>query len=113
MRFSPILRSVIACVLALSVAAGIASAQEANLPDGLRHVPLDALGFVHIRVGDFRKTEAGKLLMEELLKDRDAAKGFEQIKKEMGIDLTEVESVTFLVLTPPLDLDGGFGPRRG
>ena len=49
------MRTQLISISALLFAVSLAAAQpkESKLPDGLRHVPLDAVGFVHIRAGDF------------------------------------------------------------
>jgi hypothetical protein len=91
-------------VLGLLLTTGLASAQpvENKLPDGLRHVPADAMGFVHIRVGDFLQTAVGKSMLAELRKDREAAKGLKKVEEMWGLDVTEVESVTLILLPLPL-----------
>jgi hypothetical protein len=97
--------SVVLGGLALLLTAGAALSQEAKLPDGLRPVPPDALGFVYFRVGDFLKGEIGKALFRELQQDREARKGLATIEQVLGIDLGDVESVTLLML-PPMELPG-------
>ena len=58
MRMRPVSRAMLGCglVLLLSACLGMAQQPETKqppLPDGLRHVPPDALGFIHVRTGDF------------------------------------------------------------
>jgi hypothetical protein len=90
-------------VLGLLLTAGLASAQpvETKLPDGLRHVPADAMSFVHFRVVDFLQTPFGKSMLAELRKDREAAKGLKSMEDTWGLDATEVESVTLIMLPLP------------
>ncbi len=92
---------------------GIAQQPEAKptLPDGLRHVPLDAMGFVHFRVGDFLKSDLGKQLLTELRKDREASKGLKKIEQTLGIEAADLDSVTLLMLpmSPHSPFDGPGG----
>ena len=88
-------------ILTLALTASLSFGQDAKLPEGLRHVPADALGFVHIRAGDFLKSEIGKQLVQEILKDKEASKGLQKIERELGMSLMEVESVTVLMLGMP------------
>src|SRR5438094_6804509 len=106
-RFS-VLRTALGCGLTLVLTVGVGAAQEPKLPDGLRHVPLDAMGFVHIRAGDFLKTATGKALLQELRQDREAKKGLKKIEQTLGIDAADLESVTLLVLTPSRPLVNPF-----
>jgi hypothetical protein len=95
-------------------AASIGLAQELKLPEGLKHVPPDAIGFVHVRVGDLLKNDLGKTLLQEIRKDREASKGLKQIEGTLGITADDLESVTLLLLAAPRDSlgvgGGGFGP---
>ena len=61
-------------------------AAKQSLPDGLKHVPADALGFIHIRVGDFLKSDVGVALLEELRKDREASKGLKKIEQILRVE---------------------------
>src|SRR5262249_53587454 len=103
MRMHPILRALLGGGLGVILTASIASAQPAKqpLPEGLKHVPVDAMGFVHIRAGDFLKSEMGKTLLSELQKDREASKGLKEMEKTLGVGIADLESVTILMLTPP------------
>ena len=99
MRAYSVLRGGFIGGLALMLSAGAAAAQE-KLPDGLRHVPLDAMAFVHFRAGDFLKTAAGKELLQELQQDREAKKGLKKIEQTFGITAGDLESLTLVVLPP-------------
>lgn len=89
-------------VLALLATTSIGLAQPAaKLPDGLRHVPPDAMGFIHLRTGDFLKSELGQQLIRELQQDKEAKKGLQQIEKEIGITLADMDTITLLMLQPP------------
>ena len=103
MRMHPILRALLGCGLGVVLSAGSTLAQPARqaLPEGLKHVPVDAMGFVHIRAGDFLKGEMGKALLTELQKDREASKGLKELEKMLGVTAGDLESVTILMLTPP------------
>jgi hypothetical protein len=48
-------------------------AKTAVLPEGLRHVPSDALVFVHFRLADFLATDLGQTLQKELAKHKEMA----------------------------------------
>ncbi|MBI1830724.1 MAG: DUF1559 domain-containing protein [Planctomycetes bacterium] len=107
---------ILACTgLAMLLLASIGSAQDPKLPEGLRHVPPDALGFVHIRVGDFFKSPTGKSLLQEIKADRDVAKGLNEIEQAFGASIADVESVTILMLKPERRflMDQWDGPRFG
>ena len=123
MRIHPVFRAMLGCGLALLLTASLGFAQgakkkpqpaELNLPEGLKHVPLDAMGFVHIRVGDFIKSDLGKTLLQDLRKDREASKGLKEIEKTLGIEATDLESVTLLMLVPPvrMQINPWDGPRK-
>lgn len=90
-------------LLSIVAMSGQGLAQESKLPDGLRHVPPDALAFVHIRTGDFLKTPTGKALLQELQSNPGATKGLKEVEAMLGVKLTEVDTVTMLLLAPPGD----------
>lgn len=100
MRSYSALRAVLGCGLALLLAAGVGAAQEPKLPDGLRHVPLDAMGFIHFRAGDLLKSAVGKALLQELQQAREAKQGLKKIEQTLGIEVADLESVTLLMLAP-------------
>jgi hypothetical protein len=79
--------------------------KKSSLPDGLRHVPPDALGFVHVRVGDFLKSELGSQLLKEIQQDKDAQKGMQNLEREierlLGVHVADVNSVTLVMLSAP------------
>jgi hypothetical protein len=81
--------------------AALAQQAKQALPEGLKHVPVDAMGFVHIRAGDFLKSEMGKSLLTELQKDREASKGLKEMEKTLGVGIGDLESLTILMLAPP------------
>lgn len=66
------------------------------LPEGLRHVPHDALGFVHVRVGAFLGSDLGKSLLDQLRNDKEAGKALREFDKKTGLALADVESVTII-----------------
>jgi hypothetical protein len=109
MHFHPVSRAMLGCGMALLLTAYLGNAQQhdtkpaggATLPEGLRHVPPDAMGFVHLRAGDFLNSALGKALLQELGQDREASKGLKQVEQTLGIEATDLESVTLLFLTPP------------
>src|SRR5262245_1842133 len=74
------------------------------LPEGLRHVPPDAMAFLYVRVGDFLQSDAGKMLKEQVLKDKRAAEAIKQAEKVVGVTCADLESVTLIVLEPPADI---------
>lgn len=76
------------------------AAKQQSLPDGLRHVPPDAMGFIHFRAGDFLKTEVGKSLLAELRKDREASKGLKKIEQTVGVEAADIDTVTLIMLAP-------------
>jgi hypothetical protein len=96
------IRTRLGCALALLLTAnlGVAQPVEPKLPDGLRHVPPDAMGFVYIRAGEFFKGPVGATLLEEVRKDREAAKGLKKLEQMLGINAADLESVTVLMLPP-------------
>lgn len=105
---------VLAAVLGAG-AAGVAQQPPADeappakpLPEGLRHVPADAMGFIHFRLGDFLKSDIGKVLAMQLKRNPDSAKALEMVERELGISLTDIDSVTLLMLEPAfMDALGG------
>ena len=103
MRMQPVLRSVLGCGLAwlLRRKPWPGPPMEPKLPEGPRHVPLDALGFVHVRVGDFLRSAIAQDLLKELNKDREASKGLKKIEETLGVEVANLESVTLLILAPP------------
>jgi hypothetical protein len=90
-------------VLGLLLSSAIVRAQ---VPDALRHVPVDAVGFVHVRVGDLLRGDLGKQLYQELQRDREAAKGLKGIEKSLGLQIGDIDSVTILLVNaqggPPM-----------
>jgi hypothetical protein len=123
MRMHPVWRALLGGAVGLLLTACLGNAQPPEpkqpasppLPEGLRHVPPDAMGFVHFRAGDFLKSAIGKTLLQELRKDPEAAKGFKKIEQTLGIEAADLESVTLLVLTPPsrLQMNPWDGSPRG
>lgn len=113
MQAHPIVRVTLGAGLAWLFSAGICSAQPAHakLPDGLRFVPPDALGFVHVRVGDFLQREIGQDLLKRLRKDRDASAGLKEVEGTLGIEVAGLESIT-VIMPAPMPLPAGFGPGR-
>ena len=114
MRTHSVCRTMLGCGLALLLTAGLAPAQEPKLPDGLKHVPLDALGFVHFRAGDFLKSIPGQALFQQIRADREAGKGLSKLEKTFGIAASDLESVTVIVLASPsaAHLNSWDGPGR-
>src|SRR6516225_1238118 len=102
MRMHPLSRAMLGCglVFLLSACLGIAQQHEKQppLPEGLRHVPPDAMGFIHFRIGDFLKSTLGKGLLQELRQDREASKGMKVIEQTLGVEPADLESITLLVL---------------
>src|SRR5262245_23583884 len=85
---------------------------RAELPEGLRHVPTDAMAFLHFRVGDFLSSEAGTALLKQLSKHEDTAKVLKEIEKHLGVAPADLESVTLLMLEPPAGMFK-FGDQMG
>src|SRR5262249_55986966 len=119
MRMHPVSRAILGCTVGLLVTACNCIAQQPEpkqppLPEGMRHVPPDAMGFVHVRAGDFLKSAIGKTLLQELRKDPEAAKGLKKIVQTLGIEVGDLESVTLLMLTPPsrMQMNPWDGPPR-
>jgi hypothetical protein len=103
MRTKAEFRALLGCALALLLTASIGVAQqpvEPKLPDGLRHVPPDAMGFVYIRAGEFLKGPIGSTLLAEVRKDREASKGLKKLEQMLGIEAADLDSVTILMLPP-------------
>src|SRR6516225_6739991 len=102
MRMHPLSRAMLGCGLVFLLSACLGKAQQPQkqppLPDGLRHVPPDAMGFIHFRIGDFVKSTLGKGLVQELRQDREASKGMKVIEQTLGIEPADLESITLLVL---------------
>jgi hypothetical protein len=92
----------LSATLLVFVSASLAIAQESRLPDGLRHVPPDATGFIHFRLGAFLKSEFGKQLLQEVALDKEAGRGLKKIEQEIGIPLADIDSITVLMLNVPL-----------
>src|ERR1043165_1440086 len=89
----------LACAIVLMPATkSFAQPAAKPLPEGLNHVPVDAMGFIHIRISDFPKSEVGAALLTEI--QREGKKGFNDLEKMFGISVSEIESVTFLILAP-------------
>jgi hypothetical protein len=74
------------------------AAVELNLPEGLRHVPPDAVAFLHIRVGDSLQGPQSQALLKQLRPDGDHGKFVEQVEKRLGVRLADVDSITLFVL---------------
>jgi len=88
-------------MVAFLLSASLGFAQEPKLPEALRHVPPDAMGFVHIRIGDFLKGDLGNQLLNELKLDKEAAKGLKKMEQELGVALADIDTVTLLMLNTP------------
>src|ERR1043165_2417886 len=89
----------LACAIVLMPATkSFAQPAAKPLPEGLNHVPVDAMGFIHIRISDFPKSEVGAALLTEI--QREGKKGFNDLEKMFGISVSEIESVTLLILAP-------------
>ena len=104
MRIILSFRAVLGIGLTLALSASVARAQQ--LPDGLRHVPPDAIGFVHIRVGDLLNSPFGANLLDMIKKDREAAKGLKEIEKTIGITPSDIDTVTLVMLPLPKRMPG-------
>src|ERR1051325_6169351 len=100
--------------LSVLLTASLAFAQAPTLPDGLKHVPPDALGFIHFRAGDFLKSAIGKQLLSDLRQSRDANLGLQKIEEELGLPLADIDTVTVLMLSMPnvQQMRGSDGPGR-
>jgi hypothetical protein len=93
---------------------GADEAPPKPLPEGLRHVPIDAMGFVHFRIGDFLKSDIGKTLATQLMRHPDTAKTVQAMERELGVQISDLESVTLLLLEPAfLDMLGGRAFQAG
>ncbi|MSU77990.1 MAG: DUF1559 domain-containing protein [Gemmataceae bacterium] len=110
MRIFLSFRAVLGIGLTLALSVSVARAQQ--LPDGLRHMPPDAIGFVHIRVGDLLNSPFGANLLDMIKKDREAAKGQKEIEKTIGITPSDIDTVTLVMLPLPKRMPGqeGFDP---
>jgi hypothetical protein len=71
----------------------------AAVTEGLRHLPPDALAFVHLRFRDFMQTEAGKAIVGKWL-ERDVAEIFFGEGQACGVKLSAVEEL--ILLAPPV-----------
>jgi hypothetical protein len=114
MVVQPLIRAMLGCGLGLVLTAQFALGQpdpvkppNPPLAEGLRHVPPDALGFVHFRAGDFLKSPHGTSLLAALKLDLEAARGLQKLEQRLGMELADIESVTLILLPPPAYL----GPR--
>src|SRR5262249_50706977 len=74
-----------------------------SLPDGLQHVPADAVGFVHVRVGDLLASPVGKDLLKDIV-GKDGA-GLKKVESEVGMELASIETVTVVMLPVPTGRD--------
>jgi hypothetical protein len=82
-----------------AVSASLAPAQE--WPSPFRHLPDNTMAVVHVRVDALLKSAAGKAALAEFNKSKD----LEQLKMDLGIDLAEVDGLTFVLLDPDFDVD--------
>jgi hypothetical protein len=67
--------------------------------EGLRHLPPDALAFIHIRFHDFMQTDAGKAIAGKWL-DKDVAEIFFGKGQACGVKLSAVEELA--LFAPPV-----------
>ncbi len=70
------------------------------LPEGLNHVPSDAVAFVHIRVADSLGGPVSVALIKQLRPDGEQGKFVTQVEKRLGLRLADVESITVFMLGP-------------
>jgi Protein of unknown function (DUF1559) len=85
-------------------------AKEKSLPEGLRHVPPDAMAFVHFRAAEFFKSDMGKTLVLRLAAEKSGSLFLDAIGKQLGVPLADVESMTLLFMGPPRF--GMFGSKK-
>src|SRR5688572_24409815 len=98
-RFALVLTVALAAVpLALGQPEG--GKQSPALPEGLRHVPADALGFAHFRVADFLASDAGKAVLAQLMHNKEVAGALEKVASDVGMSIRDVESITLIVQAP-------------
>jgi hypothetical protein len=74
-----------------------------NVPEGLRSVPADAIGFVYFRCGSFLQGELGKALWQDLSKDTQMDEALKSLEHQFGVALSELESIAIVFLEPPSD----------
>jgi hypothetical protein len=71
------------------------------LPDGLRHVPMDAVAFVHVRIADSLNGAPSQALLKRLRPDGEQGKLVAQIETRLGVRLADLESVTVFAMDLP------------
>ncbi len=85
---------------------GLGTLPAVVLPEGLNHVPTDAIAFAHIRVADSLGGPVREALLKQLRPDGEHGKLIGQIDKRLGVRLADVESITAFML----DLPSAFAP---
>src|ERR1700680_2618292 len=83
-----------------------------NLPEGLRHVPADGMGFIYVRTGKFLESKMGQSLRQELLRDEETKGIVKKAESQLGMSMKDLESVTLVFLEPVLEGPRGFRPNE-
>ena len=78
------------------------------LPEGLRHVPPDAMGFLYCRTGKFLESKMGQGLQKDLLRNEETKDAIKKLEHQLGLRIKDLESVTLVALEPALEGPRGF-----
>jgi hypothetical protein len=78
----------------------------APLPEGLRQVPTDGMGFVYVRIDRFFESKLGQALKKDLLRAEETNEAIKKLESQLGLAIKDLESVTLVSLEPILQ-----GPR--
>jgi hypothetical protein len=70
------------------------------LPEGLRQVPPDGMGFVYVRVDKFFESKLGQALKKDLLRAAETKEAIKKLESELGLAIKNLESVTLVSLEP-------------
>jgi hypothetical protein len=86
---------------------GVGKPKEAvSLPEGLRHVPPDCMGFIYFRTGKFLESKMGHALRQDLLGNEETKDVVKKLETQLGMRIQDLESVTLVALDPIFE-----GPR--
>jgi hypothetical protein len=78
-------------------------------PSPFRHLPENTMAVAHVRVEALVKSDWGKTALAELAGKKDIKESVAKLKSGLGIDVAEVDSLTFLILDPIIS--GESNPR--
>ncbi len=70
--------------------------------ESLKFIPPDSIGFAHVRVGDLLTTEWGQTLNKQIRREGEFGRVLNHLEQRFGLSISDVESVTAVVLNPDL-----------